>query len=144
LILFFDSKRDGGYGSNDLYMTKRASRSAPWGEAVNLGPVINTSAYEENAQISTDGSTLYFDVERIGGLGGHDIWQASIKPIVDFNSDGVIDCLDICDLVDHWGTDNSVYDIGPTPFGDRVVDARDLIVLAERMAEDANDADPVE
>jgi hypothetical protein len=144
LLLFFDSTRPGGYGGMDLYVITRPTLSDPWGEPMNLGPLVNTSTAEECARISADGTTLYWDSHRPGGYGGNDLWQASIKPIVDFNSDGAVDCLDICDLIDHWGTDNSLNDIGPTPFGDGVVDAQDLIVLAEHLAEDANDADPVE
>ncbi len=144
LLLFFDSSRLGGYGDIDLYVITRPTLSDPWGEPMNLGPLVNTSTAEECARISADGATLYWDSPRPGGYGGNDLWQASIKPIVDFNGDGVIDCIDICDLVDHWGTDNSLYDIGPTPFGDGVVDTQDLIVLAEHVAADADDANDVE
>ena len=141
LILFFDSKRSGGYGSSDLYMTSRPSRSDPWGEAVNLGPVVNSSSYEEVAYISADGSTIYFDSDRSGGYGGHDIWQVSIEPIVDLNGDGIVDAADMCIIVDNWGTDDPLCDIGPSPFGDGIVDVQDLIVLAEHLFEEIS---PVE
>jgi len=36
-------------------------------------------------------------------------------------------------MVDHWGTDDSLCDIGPTPLGDGIVDVQDLIVLAEHL-----------
>jgi hypothetical protein len=36
-------------------------------------------------------------------------------------------------MVDNWGTDNSLCDIGPMPWGDGVVDVQDLIVLAEHF-----------
>jgi serine/threonine protein kinase len=78
LVLFFDSTRGDGYGGMDLYMTRRSSRSDPWGAAVNLGPIVNSPAHERVAHISADGSTLYFDSDRPGGFGGHDIWQVSI------------------------------------------------------------------
>ena len=39
-------------------------------------------------------------------------------------------------MVDHWGTDNSLCDIGPMPWGDGVVDVQDLIVLAEHLFEE--------
>jgi hypothetical protein len=77
-MLLFDSKRSGGYGQADLYVTRRKTPDHPWEEAVNLGPFINTPAYEECAYISADGSTLYFDSNRPDGYGGQDIWQASI------------------------------------------------------------------
>ena len=36
-------------------------------------------------------------------------------------------------MVDFWGTDEPLYDIGPTPFGDGIVDVQDLIVLSEYL-----------
>ena len=44
--------------------------------------------------------------------------------------------LDMCIMVDYWGTDEPLCDIGPTPFGDGVVDVQDLIVLAEHLFEE--------
>jgi parallel beta-helix repeat protein len=59
-----------------------------------------------------------------------------VNPVVDLNSDGIVDILDVYDLLDHWGTtDNSLYDIAPFPIGDGVVDAKDLIFLAEHLGE---------
>ena len=141
LILFFDSKRAGGYGSSDLYMTRRSSRSDPWKDAVNLGSIVNSSGYEEVAYISANGSTLYFDSDRSGGYGGHDIWKVSVEPVVDLNNDGIVDAADMCIVLDHWGENYSLCDIGPTPFGDSIVDVQDLIVLAEHLFEETT---PVE
>jgi len=78
---------------------------------------------------------LYFSSERPGGFGGTygDIYQAPIIPIVDFNADGAVDLADLQALMDHWGTSVSLYDIGPTPVGDGIVDVRDLIVLAQHI-----------
>ena len=59
-------------------MMRRATLSSPWGPPVNLGPIVNTPAFEECACMSPDGSTLYFDSGRPGGYGGHDIWQVRI------------------------------------------------------------------
>jgi hypothetical protein len=84
LLLFFDSDRPSGYGNGDLYVTRRASLSDPWGTPVNLGPIVNTSAWEEFAYMSADGSTLYWDCARPGGYGSNDIWQV---PIVGLGSD---------------------------------------------------------
>ena len=86
--------------------------------------------------ISADGSMLYFDSNRPGGSGEGDLWQASIEPIVDLNGDGIVDSADMCIMVDHWGTDESLCDIGPMPWGDGIVDVQDLIVLAEHLFEE--------
>jgi hypothetical protein len=39
-------------------------------------------------------------------------------------------------MVDNWGTDNKLCDIGPMPWGDGIVDVEDLKVLAEHLFED--------
>ena len=64
-----------------------------------------------------------------------DLYQAPIIPIVDFNGDGIVDSADMVIMIDHWGTDNSLCDIGPMPWGDGVVDVEDLIVLIEHTVE---------
>ncbi len=55
---------------------------------------------------------------------------------VDLNGDGIVDAADMCIIVDHWGEDYSLCDIGPMPWGDGVVDVQDLIVLAEHLFEE--------
>jgi len=119
----------------DLWMTRRTAINDEWAAPVKLPAPVNTSAAEAFPSISADGSTLYFCSDRAGGLGQVDIWQVSILPVVDFNGNGKVDCLDVCAMMQHWGTDNSLYDIGPTPLGDGVVDPKDLIVLAEHITD---------
>ena len=135
LILFLNSNCSGGLGGADLWMTRRKTQDADWEPLTNLGPAVNRSGFEAGPEISSDGSTLYFCSERPGGFGSVDLWQTSIEPIVDLNVDGIVDALDMCIIVDHWGTDDSLCDIGPMPFGDGVVDVQDLIVLAEHLFE---------
>jgi len=132
MLLFFHSYRPGGSGSLDLWMVKRTTTSDTWGTPKNLGPNINSSYYDDNPDISSDGSILYFES---GRQGGSDLWQVSIDPIVDFNGDRIVDADDMVIMVDHWGTDYSLCDIGPMPWGDGVVDVHDLIVLAEHLFE---------
>lgn len=57
-------------------------------------------------------------------------------PVVDFNGDEIVDSADVCIMVDHWGTDDSLCDIGSMPWGDGIVDVQDLIVLAEHLFTD--------
>jgi len=59
--------------------------------------------------------------------------------VVDFNGDGIVDCADMCMMIDHWHTDEPLYDIGPMPWGDGIVDVHDLIVLAEHLFEEVDD-----
>jgi hypothetical protein len=138
LLLFFSAGTD----QMDMFVSRRASPSDSWGMPVNLGSAVNTPKDEHGLALSADCSTVYFTRGEIvhlqpsPNLATYDIWQASVLPIVDFNGDGVVNGLDVSALIDHWGTDNSLYDIGPTPFGDGVVDAQDLIVLAGHLFED--------
>ncbi len=67
------------------------------------------------------------------------IGQAPIISIFDFNGDGIVDSADMCIMIDHWGEDYSLCDIGPTASGDGIVDVQDLIVLAEHLFEEVND-----
>jgi serine/threonine protein kinase/Tol biopolymer transport system component/tetratricopeptide (TPR) repeat protein len=134
LKLYFNSTRAGGYGGLDIWVTTRATKDADWGPPVNLGPTINSTFHAFNHSLSANGSTLYFSSDRPGGSGRNDVWQASVIPIVDFNGDSKVDRLDMGLLMLNWGTDNSLCDIGPTPWGDGIVDSKDLMVLAEHGA----------
>jgi len=140
LAIFLNSNRPGGQGGQDIWFATRVTKNDDWGTPVNLGPIINSSYLEGGACISADGRTLYFNSTRPGAStyanNMWDLWQAPIIPIVDLNSDGIVDSADICIMVDYWGTDEPLCDIGPTPFGDGVVDVQDLIVLAEHLFEE--------
>lgn len=65
LTLFFASSGHGGYGDADIFMSRRSDPDDDfgWGEPVNLGPDVNTSAHEGNPSfvVNEDGGTLYFD-----------------------------------------------------------------------------------
>lgn len=107
-----------------LCLSVRATRDDRWGPAVDVGSPVNGSWWIVFPEISPDGSTLYCN--RGGGRG---FTQVSIKPMVDFTGDGLVDLFDLLDMIDHWGTDHSFYDIGPAAWGDGVVDDADLEVL---------------
>ena len=133
VFFFTSSLRSCGYGNEDIWMTRRATTDESWGEPVNLGPTINSSVWEGFPNVSADGSTLYFRYSQTGRYQGGDIWQAPIIPIVDLNADGIVDAADMFIIVDYWGTDEPLCDIGPMPWGDGIVDVQDLIVLAEHL-----------
>ncbi len=134
LALFFPSARPGGLSEYDMWMTTRKSRQYPWTPAVNVGPMVNDIYSVGGAGVSADMRTLYFDSKRPGGFGSFDIWAAPIIPIVDFNSDGLVDGADVSIMIAHWHTDNPTCDIGPAPWGDGIVDVQDLIVLNEYLS----------
>jgi len=133
LSLFFTSLRSGGVGGDDIWLTTRETTNDPWGEPVNLGPAVNSSSAETCPNISADGSTLSFHSTRPGGMGGSDLWQVKILPVVDLNGDGKVDLKDLRKLAQYWGQNEPSCDIAPLPNGDGIVDDQDLMVLAEYL-----------
>ena len=113
LCISFASARPGGYGGawGDLWVTTRATANEPWGEPVNLGPTVNSSADEIDSDISPDGLMLFFGSARPGGAGSKDLWQAPIIPVVDFDGDGIVDINDLVILIDNWGLNEPLCDI---------------------------------
>ena len=86
LSLYFNSARSGGHGGQDLWVTTRKTKSAPWGEPVNLGPTVNSPANEQTPSISTDGLVLYFIVwpdKSPGGWDQSDLWVTTRKTMAD-------------------------------------------------------------
>ncbi len=74
LSLYFNSDdRPGGFGKRDIWVTTRKTKNDPWDTPVNLGPTVNSPGGENNPDISSDGSTLYFIGPDV------DIWQVSLK-----------------------------------------------------------------
>lgn len=60
LELFFVSDRPGGSGAEDLWVSTRTTRTEPWREPVNLGPLVNTPYTDSAPCLSADGLELYF------------------------------------------------------------------------------------
>ena len=59
-FVIFVSRRPGGYGTQDLYISYRQSDDT-WGSAINLGPKINTIGTGNSwPQLSPDGKYLFF------------------------------------------------------------------------------------
>jgi hypothetical protein len=77
LALYFASNRAGGFGAADLYVTTRDSLDGEWGRATNLGPVLNTAAFEAFPTPSPDGNTLYFNRSTTFDSQDSDIWVTS-------------------------------------------------------------------
>ena len=74
--LYFSSNRKGGYGSLDIYKSKRQS-NGNWGKAVNLGDKINTKFDERSPFILRDGKTMYFSSQgHTYNIGGNDFFMS--------------------------------------------------------------------
>lgn len=74
--LYFASRRQGGYGEEDIYMARWDEKKKNWGEPVNLGKVINTEHRETGVYLHPDGETLYFASEGHESMGGFDIFMS--------------------------------------------------------------------
>jgi WD40 repeat protein len=94
--MYFSSDRPGGFGGNDIYVSRRHDKRDDfgWESPDNIGDVVNTEANEASPAIFEDDEadlvTLYFDSNRIGGPGpfmddapahnGNDIYAATLGP----------------------------------------------------------------
>jgi len=63
-----------GLGGCDLYLSQNIG--GEWLEPTNLGGGVNTSSWESQPIISSNGKKLYFASKRKGGKGGSDIWMS--------------------------------------------------------------------
>ena len=120
--------RPGGYGNGDIWMTRRITVSAPWEPPVNLGPTINGPTFATFPRLTPDACWLYYTTVNDDWSVWQN-WQAPILPIVDFNGDKKVDFVDLVMLIDDWGTNKTLCDIGPMPWGDGKVDIEDLKVF---------------
>jgi len=143
-LFLYGFSRGGAIGPVDIWVATRPTQNDEWADCVVLGPEVNSPAVDTNPCLSPDGSVLYFQSLRSGGLGEFDLWQVSIDPVVDLNGDGIVDSADMCIMIGYWGTDESLCDIGPMPWGDGIVDVEDLIVLAEHLFEEFPPVESVE
>jgi peptidoglycan-associated lipoprotein len=76
--LYFVSDIAGGYGAKDIWKVTRSGSGGSWSQPVNLGPDINTPGDEEFPYLREDG-TLYFSSDGQIGMGGLDIFKASLQ-----------------------------------------------------------------
>lgn len=75
-FIVFSSTRPGGYGGYDLYMAKKLP-NGKWGQAINLGPEVNT-AYDDNyPNFSSEDNVLYFASQGHTSMGGYDLFKTS-------------------------------------------------------------------
>lgn len=74
-LYFTACNHKDGYGSCDLYYSTRVGNA--WSVPKNMGAVVNSSKWDSQPSISSDGNTLYFTSARGGGKGGMDIWETT-------------------------------------------------------------------
>jgi outer membrane protein OmpA-like peptidoglycan-associated protein len=74
--LFFVSDKPDGKGQHDIYMSNWDEETQAWGEAMNLGDVINTEYEEKGVFFHPDNRTLYFSSNGHKTMGGLDIFKS--------------------------------------------------------------------
>jgi hypothetical protein len=68
-----------GFGDCDLYISA-LQKDGKWSKPKNMGPTVNTGAWESHPVISRDSRTVYFASDRPGGVGGIDLYMSSRLP----------------------------------------------------------------
>lgn len=72
--LYFSSKGWPGMGGYDLYVSRRTGDNT-WTKAKNIGYPINTNFNEVGMIVNARGTTAYYSSNRLGGIGGDDIYS---------------------------------------------------------------------
>lgn len=75
--LYFTSDMDGGLGGTDIYYVVRQS-DGRWGDAISMGPAVNTSGDERFPGIDEKGD-FYFSSNGHLGMGGLDVYRLERK-----------------------------------------------------------------
>jgi flagellar motor protein MotB len=78
-FMFFTAcDKPGGKGKCDIYFS--AFDGSGWSLPVNIGAPVNTSSWESQPSISSNGNLLFFASNRPGGVGGMDLWYSVRTP----------------------------------------------------------------
>jgi flagellar motor protein MotB len=78
-MYFTACERADSYGRCDIYYSEFEGNS--WSVPRNIGPPVNTRAWESQPSISANGRMLFFSSNRPGGIGGYDIWYSLLKSV---------------------------------------------------------------
>lgn len=87
--LYFSSPGHLGYGSKDMFVTRRVGDSwTEWTDPENLGPQLNTPGWDAYYSVPANGEYVYFVSYQDNGYGTADIYRAPLpealrpKPVV--------------------------------------------------------------
>ena len=83
--LYFTSRRPGGYGGSDLYVS-HLKPNGEWTTPENLGPGVNTSGDDQSPFIHADNQTLFFSSNGRLGYGGTDLYFSRKGPKGDWSA----------------------------------------------------------
>ena len=79
--LFFMSNRPGGLGGSDIYVSALASNDS-FGQAV-LVRELSGPQDDGGPSLRHDGREIFFESNRLGGLGGRDLWVSTRETTLD-------------------------------------------------------------
>jgi len=79
VTLYFYSQGHPGFGSADIFVTKRLDDTwLNWSKPQNLGPVVNSTEWDTYYSVSASGDYAYL-VSSKGSLGGEDIYTIKLE-----------------------------------------------------------------
>jgi len=132
LHLYFVSTRpEGGFGGEDIWVSRRASLEDPWGEPLNLGPNINTVDNDLAPTLSYDGHWMYFGSNRPGGCGGGDLyasWREDPEDDFGWQPSVNLGCI----------VNSPAADLGPSYYEDNETGIITLYFASNRLGEGLN------
>jgi hypothetical protein len=76
--IYFDSKRSGGKGKEDIWSAVRASSTGAWDTPVVVAE-LNSAERETGIALSADGLSIWFSSERPESQGGLDVFASTRK-----------------------------------------------------------------
>ncbi len=79
--LYFSSNRANSLGGFDIFMSKFDDNTGKWSTPENMGAPINSTRDDVDFVLSPDGLKAYFCSDRVGGIGGFDIYSAYFKSV---------------------------------------------------------------
>lgn len=82
VMVYVKCSETTGVGSCDLFITELKGSS--WTEPVNMGNVVNSSEWESQPTISSDGNRIIFSSTRKGGYGGADLYMTEKNHLGDW------------------------------------------------------------
>lgn len=78
-MYFTSDKEEDNFGKHDIYISYYDDEKERWGQAKNIGSVINTEYEEKGVFMHPDGRTMYFSSTGHNTMGGFDIFETSLS-----------------------------------------------------------------
>ena len=79
VTLYYSTSGKPGYGSNDIFVTKRLDNSwTKWSEPLNLGPEVNSKGWDAYYTVEASGKYAYFASTGAGSMGEDDVFRIQL------------------------------------------------------------------